>query len=349
MILQQAGGRNGSAKGGWCWRAHTCVVRMFQLKECDCRLQKVEAVSGRISKASLNSQVQTKHQICIWVLCFQAHHAAVRKKYASGGTEGTQQAKQALKSAGSEDTMEKAQQAGGGVGDKSVCKAAVGWGLCSGGWPAFTLYWSISEHGPRTVCPLIHFIVRDAETWGKKLNNSPSKAFLEIRHKAQHMAARHADRNKLQCVQHFCRTVLPVEGHLNPTWSPLCNRLWSSTTHSFLPPERDAACPPLYSRDSNAEKQLGKLWNFISKFNEHYFPGPEFLLASTFQTTNKTHKGKSTIFNLYIHNLQLDFNFLLRIWFYILEAFTYHREDREGVISKWGFFFTHLLISFLNI
>lgn len=63
----------------------TCVVRHVQLRECDCRLQDVEAANGRISTASLNSYVQIKCQICILVLCFQARYAAAGRKQIMGG------------------------------------------------------------------------------------------------------------------------------------------------------------------------------------------------------------------------------------------------------------------------
>ena len=48
-----------------------------------------------------------------------------------GGAVGIQQGMRALMSAWSQGhTMENAQQAGGGgAGNRSVCKAAVGWGL----------------------------------------------------------------------------------------------------------------------------------------------------------------------------------------------------------------------------
>lgn len=103
----------------------TCVVGSVQLKECDCRLQDVEAASGRISTASLNSHVQIKCQICISVLFFQARYTAARGKRMGGGVEEIQQGVQALVSAGSQEhTMESAQQAGGGAGDK----------MCAGQW-----------------------------------------------------------------------------------------------------------------------------------------------------------------------------------------------------------------------
>lgn len=63
----------------------TCVVGHVQLRECDCRLQDVEAANGRISTASLNSYVQIKCQICILVLCFQACYAAAGRKQIMGG------------------------------------------------------------------------------------------------------------------------------------------------------------------------------------------------------------------------------------------------------------------------
>lgn len=45
----------------------------------------MEAASGRISTASLNSHVQIKCQICILVLCFQARYAAAGRKLIMGG------------------------------------------------------------------------------------------------------------------------------------------------------------------------------------------------------------------------------------------------------------------------
>lgn len=91
----------------------------------------MEAASGRISTASLNSHVQIKCQICISVLCFQAHYTGVGRKRMDGVAEGIQQGTRALISVWLQGhTVENAQQAGGGgASARSVWKAAVGWGL----------------------------------------------------------------------------------------------------------------------------------------------------------------------------------------------------------------------------
>lgn len=86
-----------------------CVVGRVQLRECDCRLQDVEAASGRIFTASLNTYVQIKCQICISVLFFQARYTAARRKCMSRGVVEIQQGIPALVSAGSQEhTMESA-------------------------------------------------------------------------------------------------------------------------------------------------------------------------------------------------------------------------------------------------
>lgn len=71
----------------------TCGWGRAQLRECGCGMQDVEAASGRISTVSLSSCIQIKCQICILVLCFQAHYAAAGR---DGGAVGTQQGMAAL-------------------------------------------------------------------------------------------------------------------------------------------------------------------------------------------------------------------------------------------------------------
>lgn len=176
-----------------------------QLRECDCRLQDVEAASGRISTASLNSHVQIKCQICISVLSFQAHYAAAGRKRMGGGAVGIQQGMQALMSAWLQGhPMESAQQAGGGrAGDRRRSWCARQWragGYTLQGGAGCTLHWCISKHFTKegmgqTGWP--HFIVGETEAWGKEVTDSPSKAFLGVRRRGQHVRATCADRSKL--------------------------------------------------------------------------------------------------------------------------------------------------------
>lgn len=145
------------------------------------------------------------------------------------GAVGIQQGMRALMSSWSQGhTMENAQQAGGGgAGDRSVCKAAVRWGLYFAGGSSLNSslvhFKAIYQggYGRRPVCPLMpHFIVGETEAQGKEVTDSPSKAFPGIRHMVQRMPASCADRSELQGAQHFCKPVLPVEDHINPAWSP---------------------------------------------------------------------------------------------------------------------------------
>lgn len=110
---------------------------------------------------------------------------------------------------------------------RNMCKAGVGWGLCFA--EGSSLYSSLVRfkamyqegHGPRPVYQSMpHFIAGETEAQGKEETDTPSKAFMGIRHRAQHMPASCADRSEQQGAQHFCKLVLPVEDYLNPAWSP---------------------------------------------------------------------------------------------------------------------------------